>query len=126
MRRRPGRRLECAGEMERAEAGLAGQGLDGQALAEMGFDEFGDPPETPGIERAARRRQGYRGRLQAGMMPEDVNAQRRGERFDQHLSPRRRIDHLAVDRPRDLLDQRIAKPAFVMQPDSVGIDVDFP
>ena len=78
--------------MERAEAGLVRQDRSIVSfLAETGFDEIGHPPETPGIERAARRRQRDCRRLQAGMMPEDVNAERRGQGFDQHPSPRRRI-----------------------------------
>ena len=57
MRRRPGRRLEGAGEMERAEAGLARERLDGQVFTQMGVDELLDPLETPGIECATHGRQ---------------------------------------------------------------------
>ena len=53
VRRRPGRRLEGPGEMERAEAGLVRQRLDRQVFAEMGIDEIRDPPEAPGPRWAA-------------------------------------------------------------------------
>lgn len=56
--------------MEGTQAGLLRQRLDAQVVAEMGGDEFLDPPETLRIERAAGR---YRCRFQAGMMSEYVN-----------------------------------------------------
>ena len=78
MRGHPGRRLEGAGEMERTQAGFFRQRLDGQVLAELGFDQILDPLETLGVERAAGDRQRYRGRLQVGMVSQDVSAKRRG------------------------------------------------
>ena len=53
MGRHPGCRLEGAGEMERARAGLFRQCLDGQVFAGIGLDQVLDPLETPGIKRAA-------------------------------------------------------------------------
>ena len=46
MWRHPGRRLEGAGEMERTQAGLFGQCLDGQVFAGIGLDQILDPLET--------------------------------------------------------------------------------
>ena len=56
MGRHPGRRLEGAGEMKRAQARLFGQRLDGQVAAEMGLDQILDPLETLGVECAAGNR----------------------------------------------------------------------
>ena len=39
--------------MERAQAGLFRQRLDGQVFAGMGLDQILDPLATPGVERAA-------------------------------------------------------------------------
>ena len=126
VRRGPGRGLESSGEMERTEPGLGCQGIDRQVFAEMGFDEIGDAPKAPGVECAAYRRQRFRGGRQVGIIPDHVNPERCGQGFHQHLSGRRRIGHLGMDRPGNLLDQGIAKAAPVMQVDSAGIDIDFP
>ena len=125
MRCHPGRRLEGAGEMERTQTGLFRQRLDGEVFGEVRLDQILYPLETPGVERAAGNRQRYRGGLQVGMVSQDVSAKRGGQGLHQHLSRRCGIEHLGLNVPRDLLDQRIAKPAVIAQVDSAGIDIDF-
>ena len=122
MGRHPSRRLEGAGEMEGAQACLFRQRLDGQVFAGMGLDQVLDPLETPGVERAAGGRKRHRGRLQVGMVSQDVSAKRRGQGLHQDLSRRCGIEHLGVNVPRDLFDQGIAKPTVIAQADLVGID----
>ena len=111
--------------MERTQARLFRQRLDGQVFAGIGLDQILDPLETPGVERAAGSRQRYRRGFQVGVVSQDVSAKRRGQGLHQHLSRRCRIEHFGVNVPRDLFDQRIAKTAFIAQADSCRIDIDF-
>ena len=87
--------------MERTQTGLVRQSFDGQVSAEIGVDEFHDPPEALGVECAADNRQRYRCRIQVGMMSQDLNAKSRRQGFDQHLASRRGVEHLSANVPRN-------------------------
>ena len=112
--------------MKRAEAGHLRERFYGQVFAEMRLDVIDDAPEPPGIERAADARQRNRARIQVRMAAQDLNSERERQGLRQHLAAGCRIDHLGPDRPRDMLDQRIAEAAVVVQADGAGIEVEFP
>ena len=124
--RRAGRRLEGAGEMERAEVNLVRECIDGQVFADMGVDEFHDPFQTPRIERAAHRRQRGRRRFQVGVVAHDVDAEGPGQGLDLHPAKGRFVHHLGMDFACDVLDQGVAKAAVVAQANLVGVDVELP